>query len=178
MNNICFIFLWLNEPNTRSTGLCNCLCWTSWGSFQPSLLQFPSPAFNSPAFPLGIHPFKFAESALYHIIWIVNKDITCYWPQQWLLRDATGNQLPAQLVPLITIPLVQHSSWFSSHLCTFSVLIIFGSKDTMRDSIKNVTKVKVCIIHCFPLLHTASYLVTEDNVTGQAKSVIGLETAL
>lgn len=54
----------------------------------------------------------------------------------------------------------------------------FGSKDTVRDCIKNVTKVKVCIIHCFPLIHTASYLVIEDNIIGQAKFVIGLETAL
>lgn len=116
---------WTQYPKCRTLHL-PLLNFMTFPSSHFSRLQQPcSPPWDS---SFGIM-CKLPESALYPIIQIVNKDMTCYWTQQrWLLRDATGNQVPAWLVPPTTISWAQHSSWFSTHLSTYSVLIILAPR--------------------------------------------------
>lgn len=61
-------------------------------------------------------------------------------------------------------PTLQLISYLPTHLISS---YHFGSEDTMRHH----------IIHHLPLIHTASYLIIEGNVAGQAECVLGMETA-
>ena len=121
-------------------GLFTSRCWNSWGSCQPI-----SPACHGPP---GCQHNPLAYQPLLPLMKILNRIGPLMDPWGTLLL--TGVQL--DFVPLITTLWAQPFSQFLVHcLLIQSILHELLCEDTMGESVKGLTEVKVDDTHCFPL---------------------------